>query len=335
MSIWKKAAVLLCLGAPILQSQAPAPGLKLRQTITLDGVKGKFDHFAMDEEGNRLFAAAPGNQSVEVIDLAAGKVVDSLKGFVKPHGLAWIASTRTLFVSDGGKGELAIYSGSPLKRVKTVSLSEDADDMVYDQATGLLYVGHGGANATNPAEVAVVDANKQSLVTELPVAMHPEGLEIDANSDRIFANIADAGQVVVIDGKTHSVSATWRLKSAKGNTPLAYDQADDVMLIGCREPARIIALDGRQGSELSILSASAGADDLFFDRTTHRAYLISGEGAIDTVQLLAGGILKPVTVTRTVSGAKTGLLDPASGLLSIGIPGTTASAAIRIYQTKN
>ena len=116
------AAALLCLAAPIIQSQTASSGLKIQQTITLEGVKGKFDHFAMDQAGKRLFAASAGKQSVEVIDLAAGKVVDSLKGFAKPHGLAWGASTRTLFVPDGGKGELAIYSGWPLKRVKTLSL---------------------------------------------------------------------------------------------------------------------------------------------------------------------------------------------------------------------
>ena len=334
MNILNKAAALLCLCAPIIQSQTVTPGLKVQQTITLLGVKGKFDHFAMDEAGKRLFATAAGDQSVEVVDLTTGKVVDSLKGFGKPHGIAWIASTETLFVSDGGKAELAIYSGSPLKRVKTISLSEDADDMVYDQATGLLYVGHGGTNAANPAQVAVVDAKNQSLLANLPVATHPEALELDAKRDRIFANIADAGQVVVIDGKTHTINATWRLKSAKDNTPLAYDEADDVLLIGCRAPAKIIALDGRSGRELSTLTSSAGADDLFFDPTTRRAYLISGEGAIDAVELLADGMLKPVTVTRTVTGAKTGLLDPRNGLLYIGIPGTTGPAAIRIYQTK-
>jgi hypothetical protein len=325
MNILNKTAALLCLCAPIIQSQTTTPGLKVQQTITLPGVKGKFDHFAMDEAGKRLFAAAAGNQSVEVIDLTSGKVVDSLKGFGKPHGIAWIASTGKLFVSDGGKAELAIYSGSPLKRIKTISLSEDADDMVYDQATGLLYVGHGGTNAANPAQIAVVDTKNQSLLTNLHVAAHPEALEIDTKRD--------AGQVAVIDGKTRTINATWTLKSAKGNTPLAYDEADNVLLIGCRTPAKIIALDGRSGSELSTLTASAGADDLFFDPTTRRAYLISGEGAIDTVTLASDGILKPVTVSRTVTGAKTGLLDLRNGLLYIGIPGTTAPAAIRIYQT--
>jgi hypothetical protein len=334
MSILNKAAALLCLCVPVIQSQTTTSGLKVQQNITLPGVNGKFDHFAMDEAGKRLFVAAAANQSVEVIDLTSGKVVDSLKGFGKPHGLAWIARTGTLFVSDGGKAELAIYSGSPLKVVKTISLSEDADDMVYDHATDLLYVGHGGTNPANPAQIAVVDAKNQYLVTNLHVSAHPEALELDAKSDRIFANIADAGQVVVIDGTTHAINATWTLKSAKGNTLLAYDEADDVLLIGCRAPAKIIALDGKSGRELSTLASSAGADDLFFDRTARRAYLISGEGAIDLANLAADGMLRAVAVTRTVTGAKTGLLNPNNGLLYIGIPGSLAPSSIRIYQTK-
>jgi hypothetical protein len=107
-----------------------------------------------------------------------------------------------------------------------------------------------------------------------------------------------------------------------------------MLLIGYRVPAKIIALDGKSGRELSILASSTGADDLFFDPTARRAYLISGEGAIDQAELTADGMLRAVTVTRTVSGAKTGLLNPNNGLLYIGIPGSLAPASIRIYQTK-
>lgn len=332
MNAWKVVTLLLSLNAPMLSAQA-APGMVLQRTITLPAVKGKFDHFALDAAGKRLFAAAAGNKSVEVIDLTSGAVVDSLEGFGKPHGLAWIASTGTLFVSDGAKAELAIYTGSPLKRVKTIPLSEDADDMVYDQATGLLYVGHGGTNAANPARVAVIDVHTQSLVANLPVATHPEALEVDAKNDRIFVNIADAGQVTVIDGKTHTIATTWTLKSAKDNTPLAYDEADDLLLVGCRAPATILAVDGKTGREVSAVASSAGADDLFFEPSTRRGYLITGTGTIDEVELSPVGKLKSIAVTRTVAGAKTGLLDSRRGLLYIGIPGTSETASIRVYQT--
>jgi YVTN family beta-propeller protein len=51
-------------------------------------VQGKFDHLAIDIKGNRLFIAATGNHSVEVIDLKSNKVQQSIVGLGKPHGLA-------------------------------------------------------------------------------------------------------------------------------------------------------------------------------------------------------------------------------------------------------
>jgi hypothetical protein len=331
MNAWKVVTLFLSLNATMLFAQA-APGMLLQRTINLPAVRGKFDHFALDNAGKRLFAAAAGNKSVKVIDLTTSSIVDTLQGFGKPHGLAWIASTSTLFVSDGAKAELGIYTGSPLKRVKTIPLSEDADDMVYDEATGLLYVGHGGTNAANPARVAVIDVHTQSLVANLPVAAHPEALDLDAKNDRIFVNIADAGQVAVIDGKTHTITTTWTLKTAKDNTPLAYDEADDLLLVGCRAPAKILALDGKTGREVSFVASSAGADDLFFEPSTRRGYLITGSGTIDEVELSPLGKLKAIAVILTVAGAKTGLLDIPQGLLYIGIPGTSETSSIRVYQ---
>jgi hypothetical protein len=308
-------------------------GLKPERAISLTGVSGKFDHFAADEKGNRLFAAATGNQSVEVIDLATDKIVESLKGLGKPHGLAWVPETGRLFVADGGKGTLAVFEGSPLKLTKTLPLSEDADDMVYDSATRLLYIGHGGTNATNPARIAIVDAQSLTLAANIPVASHPEALELDASGDRIFANIADAGQIVVIDGKTRKLVSTWDLKHNKGNTPLAYDEADGLLLVGCRTPAQLVVLNGKTGEEIANAPTSAGADDLFFDASNHRAYLIAGSGAVDSFTLSPEGKLQPLTVTHTANGAKTGLLTPAEGQLYVGIPGTSTAATVRVYQT--
>jgi hypothetical protein len=50
----------------------PSRPLMVLETIPLAGVAGKFDHFAYDRSANRLFAAATGNHTVEVIDVPAG-----------------------------------------------------------------------------------------------------------------------------------------------------------------------------------------------------------------------------------------------------------------------
>jgi hypothetical protein len=322
----------VCFGAASLCAQQPAP-LTLEKTITLTGVTGKFDHFALDEEGNRLFASATGAGAVLVIDLASDKVVEKLEGLGKPHGLAWIAETGRLFVTDGAKGELSVYAGSPLKRVQSIRLAEDADDLVYDGATKLLYVGFGGTNAANPSRIAVVDTTTMRLIATLPVASHPEGLELDPSTDRILVNIADSGQVVVIDGKTHQIAATWSLHGCKDNTPLAFDTAASLLLVGCRAPAKTVVLDGKTGVEASALNSSAGADDLFFETATRHAFLITGAGTVDNFALSPSGSLTTLGVIQTERGAKTGYLDERNRRLYVGVPGTAGASTVRVYAT--
>ena len=128
----------------LVAEDMPAPALKLTRTIVLSDAQGKFDHFAIDLAGDRLFAASAGKRSVEVIDLRTDKVQQSIPGLGKPHGLAWVPATGSLYVSDGDRAELRVYQGQPLALAGTIKLSDDADDMVYDPATHHLFVGHGG-----------------------------------------------------------------------------------------------------------------------------------------------------------------------------------------------
>ncbi len=330
MKINGVAVFLLCVGAFSAQAQM-APPLTLQRTIPLPGVTGKFDHFAYDPAGNRLFAAAAGNHSVEVIDLNSGTVVESLTGLGKPHGLAWMAEMKRLFASDGVKGDLKIYDDAPLKQMKSIELSDDADDMVYDSKTKLLYIGHGGS-PSHPAMVAVVDTTNQTLGTNLPVATHPEGLEIDRVNDRIFVNIADSAEVAVIDGATHTQSATWKLTRAKDNVPLAYDDEHQVLFVACRTPARLVVLDGKSGQELADLPTDTGADDLFYDAELHRIYLIAGGGAVDVFEIDGSKKVRALGVTHTAAGAKTGLLVPSQHALYVGVPGE--QAAVLVYATR-
>src|SRR5271165_1138096 len=328
-------AIAIMFGAVTCSAPAQSDSpLKLINTISLPGVAGKFDHFAYDAIGHRLFAAATGNHSVEVIDLQTGKVTQSITALAKPHGLAWIADTGRLYASDGSQADLKVYQGSPFKQIADVKLSDDADDMIYNAATRQLYVGHGGGSAADPGHVAVIDTNSQTLIMNLPVSAHPEGLDIDERDNRIFVNIADSAEVAIIDGTTHAVSATWKLTRAKDNVPLAYDADDKLLFVACRTPGRLLMLDGASGKELADLPASGGVDDLFYDPRLHRIYLIAGSGSVDVYEIDAGKTVRSLGSTPTVNGAKTGLFIPSLATLIVGVPGTTGRPAeIRLYST--
>src|SRR5690348_2975330 len=74
------------LGAPALAQPAP---LSLEAQIPLGAVRGRVDHLAIDLDRQRLFVAELGNDSVGVVDLAAGKVAHRLVGLREPQGVAW------------------------------------------------------------------------------------------------------------------------------------------------------------------------------------------------------------------------------------------------------
>jgi DNA-binding beta-propeller fold protein YncE len=219
--------------------------------------------------------------------------------------------------------------------VKSIKLSEDADDMVYDAHSSLLYVGHGGTDQANPARVAVIDTASQTLIKELPVATHPEGLEIDNARHRVFVNVAGAAEVAVVDGATQSFSTPWKITRAKNNVPVAFDEQHNLLFVACRTPGRLVVLDGDSGREVADLPADAGGDDLFYDAELHRIYLIAGSGAVDVYETDANRNVHSLGVIPTSPGSKTGLLVPSHHTLYVGVVATGGKEAeIRVYATR-
>jgi Uncharacterized conserved protein len=97
-----------------------APPLKLEKTIPLTGVTGRIDHMAVDVEGQRLFVAALGNNSVEVLDMKSGRVIQSLKGLKAPQGIVYVPQAKRLFVANRDDGSTRAYDGVTLKFLFTI-----------------------------------------------------------------------------------------------------------------------------------------------------------------------------------------------------------------------
>jgi hypothetical protein len=64
--------------------------LQLVQTIPLPEIDGRIDHFSIDVKGRRAFLAALAKNTLEVVDLKAGHVTQTLSGFAKPQGVLFV-----------------------------------------------------------------------------------------------------------------------------------------------------------------------------------------------------------------------------------------------------
>src|ERR1051325_11044939 len=154
--------LLLALAVTGFDVQAEeAPPLRMVQTVALPNVEGRIDHLTADLKGQRLFIAALGNNTVEVVDLRAGKRILSITGLHEPQGVSFIRETNKLFVANGKSGTCDVFDGSSLKHVKSIKLSDDADNIRYDAMNGRVFVGYGSG------ALAIIDATSSDLVAEI------------------------------------------------------------------------------------------------------------------------------------------------------------------------
>ena len=147
--------------------------LRLIQTIPLLNVAGRIDHLSVDVKAQRLFVAALGNNTVEVIDLKAGKVIHSISNLNEPQSALFIPSLNIIFVTNGSNGICQIFDGTSFDEISRVELSGDADNIRYDSNSNSVIVGYGdgGLSFIN------VETGKEEGNVEL--AGHPESFQLE------------------------------------------------------------------------------------------------------------------------------------------------------------
>jgi len=66
--------------------------------IRLTKVEGRMDHMSVDVKGQRLFATAFDNHTLEVIDLKTSRQVHTIPNLGEPQGAYYDAASNRLFV---------------------------------------------------------------------------------------------------------------------------------------------------------------------------------------------------------------------------------------------
>ena len=112
-------AALFFFAAGVRSETAP---LKLVQTIKLpDEIKGRFDHFAVDLSGNRVFATPEDNHAVLALDEA----------------------NHCLFIACRS-GDLIVFDTASGKELVGLPIAKGVDDLVFDKDSKRIYAAADG-----------------------------------------------------------------------------------------------------------------------------------------------------------------------------------------------
>ena len=322
VSIW----AVLNLGAP---AQEPGEPLVLEKTIPLEKVNGRIDHMAADVSGQRLFVAALGNNTVEVVDLKAGKKIQSLPGFAEPQGIVYVPESDRIFVANGSDGTCRILDGHTFKTIAPVELGDDADNVRYDEKTKRIYVGYGSG------ALGVIDAKSGTKLADIPLSGHPESFRLSSRGPNIFVNVPHGDHIAVVDREKAAVTAKWRLKHAKSNFPMTLDEANQRLFVGCRSPAMVLVYDSSTGREVANAGISDDTDDLFYDTDKKLIYVSCGQGGIDVIRQTDADHYTKVKTVPTPAGARTSLFIPELKMLCLAVPHRGSQPAeIRVFRTQ-
>jgi len=320
-------ALVFCYTLATVRAQT-AP-LKLTKTIALPGVEGRIDHFAFDAAGERLFVCALGNNTVEVVDLRKGVRVHSITGFGAPQGIAYIPQLNRIFVANDKGGICKIYDGKSFQTVGELDFKDDADNVRYDSATKQIYVGFGSGG------IAVVNAPDGKQIGSIKLSAHPEAFELEKTGKRIFVNVPNSRHVAVIDRDKSEVVATWKTDLAFANFPMALDEANHRLFLGCRLPSKLVVLNTESGDVVAKIDISGDPDDVFYDSKRHRIYAICGAGKFDIIEQTDANNYKVLTKIDTAEGARTGLFVPERDTLLVAVPHRgSQKAEIRAYRVE-
>jgi YVTN family beta-propeller protein len=318
------AAMLAALPA-LAQAQTGAVPLALEARIPLGEISGRIDHLAIDLKRRRLYVAELGNNTLGVIDLAAGKVTQTIAGFSEPQGLAYEPVTDTVYVTNAGDGSVRVLRGEDLAPVARIDLGDDADNVRVDAARRRVLVGYGNGG------VAVIDPATRAKVAEFPLNGHPEGFQIDETGARLFVNVPRRAEIVIIDlagGAVRSVPTG----GMRSNYPMAIDPDARRVLTVFRSPPLLLALASMDGSVAARTDTCGDSDDVFVDRKRHRIYVICGAGAIDVFEPRGDGYQRLATIA-TAPSARTALFVPELDRLYVAVAATGPEpAAIWVFR---
>jgi len=317
------------LTALVLASATVAIGqaapLKLEKTIELQDVQGRIDHMSIDIAGQRLFVSALGNNTVEVVDLKAGKRAHSISGLKEPQGALYIANKNRLFVASDKDGTVKVFDGASFQLLKTVEYGDDADNLRYDSARERVYVGFGGG------ALGETDTDGQKIA-ETKLDAHPESFQLEKGSSRIYVNLPGSRKVAVVDREAHSVVTSWGMGLTLGNYAMALDEADHRLFVVSRAPARLVVMDTATGKVVQKLAAVGDCDDIFFDQAHKRIYATGGEGAISVFEQQDPDHYREMARVPTVKGARTSFFSPDLGRLYVAVRRQGSSpAAIQVF----
>jgi len=297
------AASLGLAGSIQAASDTAAPQFRTLQQFTLGG-GGGWDYLTLDAEASRLFISR--SDRVLVVSTQDGTLLKTIPGTTGVHGVALAPDLKEGFTSNGRADTVTVFNLQTLEPKGTIAVEgHNPDAILYDRISGRLFTFNGTSE-----DISVIDPAAGRVIAHIPAGGKPE-FAVTNFAGRIFVNIEDTAQVLVIDARSAQVIARWQLSNCEEPTGIALDVAHERLFSVCGNGVMTVT-DSRSGKHIAEAPIGKGPDAAAFDPERGLVFSSNGQdGTMTVIRELDPDHYASVSTVATQKGARTMALDPA------------------------
>jgi DNA-binding beta-propeller fold protein YncE len=268
---------------------------------------GGFDHADIHSPTDRIYVAHTANDSIDVIDCAQDRYVESIPGFTAVAG-ALVSEARSLvFATNRGENTVSVFTPGNERNGFKIGVGVKPNGVAFDDSRDLLVVTNVGDPAVSDSYTAsVVDVGRKERIAEIKVPGRTRWAVYNQALETFFINIASPALIVAIDARNPTRISKEYQVPAEGPHGLELDVAAGWLLCAC-DAGILFGIDAASGCILGDVRLSGAPDVIFLNPRSGHLYVAIGDpGVIDVIDIAA---MRREEVVPTESGAHTLALD--------------------------
>jgi DNA-binding beta-propeller fold protein YncE len=291
------------------------------------GAPDRWDLLTFDPDSHRVYIAH--GDRVTVVDGQSGSVIGNIEGYSGgTHGVAIVPGSGHGYTDDGKAGVAASFDVNALRPLKTIKAEADADAIIFDPASGHVFVVDG-----DPGKITVIDPRTETVIATLDGGGK---LEIGAadGTGKVYINGEEKQEVLRIDARTNRIDARWPISSCASPHGLAIDATSRRIFSSC-ENNLMVVIDADDGKQVATVPIGARTDGAAFDPRTRRAFSSNGDGTLTVIAENTPNSFAVLGNVATALGARTMTLDPKTGRLYLVAAELTVNEGVDPKDTRH
>jgi DNA-binding beta-propeller fold protein YncE len=268
---------------------------------------GGFDHADTHLPTDRIYVAHTSNDSIDVIDCARDRYIESIPGLIGVAGALVSEARGLVFTSNRGENTVSVFEPCAERNAFKIAVGVKPNGLAFDPARGILIAANvGDPSIPDSHSVSIVDLGRRERIGEVKVPGRTRWAVYDAARQMFFVNIASPARIVAIDARNPIKISTEYEVPAAGPHGLDLDPATGRLLCAC-DAGALFAIDAASGRVLGDVRLSGIPDVIFLHPQSGHLYVAIGDpGVIDVIDI---GTMRCEEVVPTEAGAHTLALD--------------------------